>query len=151
MWVFTYKFDTDCYLIKFKARLVVRGDLHTSGHEDTYAATLALRSFRTVASITAAYDLEAYQFDAISAFTNTDIDEVIYVAFPDGFGTVGMCLLLLKALYGLTRSPLLWQTDFSAQLVQWGFKQVKDEPCLFINDWLSTLVPQSSVNSALSL
>ena len=27
MWVFTYKFDTDGYLDKFKARLVVRGDL----------------------------------------------------------------------------------------------------------------------------
>jgi hypothetical protein len=27
MWVFTYKFDEDGYLTKFKARLVVRGDL----------------------------------------------------------------------------------------------------------------------------
>ena len=136
MWVFTYKFDTDGYLLKFKARIVVRGDLHTSIHEDTYAATLALRSFRTIAAITAAYDLETMQFDAISAFTNSDIDEVIFVAFPEGFSTPGMCLLLKKALYGLTRSPLLWQNEFSAQLIQWGYKQVKDEPYLFINDWL---------------
>ena len=27
MWVFTYKINTDGYLIAFKARLVVRGDL----------------------------------------------------------------------------------------------------------------------------
>ncbi len=27
MWVFTYKFDDDGYLIKYKARLVVQGDL----------------------------------------------------------------------------------------------------------------------------
>jgi hypothetical protein len=26
-WVFTYKFDTDGYLVKFKARICVRGDL----------------------------------------------------------------------------------------------------------------------------
>ena len=26
-WVFKYKFDTDGYLVKFKARLCVRGDL----------------------------------------------------------------------------------------------------------------------------
>jgi hypothetical protein len=28
MWVFTYKFDEDGYLLKYKARLVVRGDLY---------------------------------------------------------------------------------------------------------------------------
>jgi hypothetical protein len=27
MWVFTYKFDQDGYLLKFKARLVARGDV----------------------------------------------------------------------------------------------------------------------------
>jgi len=27
LWVFTYKFDTDGYLTKFKARICVRGDL----------------------------------------------------------------------------------------------------------------------------
>ena len=37
----------------------------------------------------------------------TDIDEVIFITFPDGFGTSGTCLLLKKAFYGLTRSSLL--------------------------------------------
>jgi hypothetical protein len=40
MWVFTYKFDKDGYLLKHKARLVARGDLQTL-EEETYAATLA--------------------------------------------------------------------------------------------------------------
>jgi hypothetical protein len=40
MWVFTYKFDKDSYLTKFKARLVVRGDLQQV-YKDTYVATLA--------------------------------------------------------------------------------------------------------------
>jgi hypothetical protein len=40
MWVFTYKFDEDRYLYKFKARLVVRGDLEQD-YGDTNAATLA--------------------------------------------------------------------------------------------------------------
>ena len=73
------------------------------------------------------------QFNIISAFTNSDINEIIFIEFPSGFGVPGLCLLLKKALYGLTRSPLLWQQDFSAQLVKWGFKQVKEEPCLFVN------------------
>ncbi|KAF1936195.1 hypothetical protein EJ02DRAFT_427716 [Clathrospora elynae] len=40
MWVFTYKFDEDGYLFKYKAWLVVRGDLQEAWG-DTYAATLA--------------------------------------------------------------------------------------------------------------
>ena len=108
MWVFTYKFDPYGYLTKYKARLVVCGDLHTSIYNDTYAATLALRTFRSLMAIAAAHDLETMQFDAINAFTNSDLDETVYIEFPDGFGTAGMCLLLLKALYGLKRSPLLW-------------------------------------------
>jgi hypothetical protein len=40
MWVFTYKFNEDRYLLKYKARLVVREDLQER-YGDTYAATLA--------------------------------------------------------------------------------------------------------------
>jgi hypothetical protein len=46
MWVFTYKFDDNGYLIKYKARLVIKGDLQCySIHNETYAATLALKTF----------------------------------------------------------------------------------------------------------
>ena len=44
MWVFAYKFDEDGYLLRYKARLVVRGDLQEQ-YGDTYAATLAARLF----------------------------------------------------------------------------------------------------------
>ncbi|TAQ86812.1 hypothetical protein B7494_g4882 [Chlorociboria aeruginascens] len=47
MWVFTYKFDADGFLIKYKARLVVRGDMQTE-EDETYAATLAARVFRSL-------------------------------------------------------------------------------------------------------
>jgi hypothetical protein len=40
MWVFTYKFDSNSYLIRYKARLYSKGDLqHTK--EDIYAIILA--------------------------------------------------------------------------------------------------------------
>ena len=47
MWVFTYKFDTNGFLDKYKARLCVRGDLQDPTQLDTYATTLAARIFRT--------------------------------------------------------------------------------------------------------
>ena len=48
MWVFTYKLDEDGYLLKFKARIVVRGDLQKSQFQDIYAAMLAARVFRAL-------------------------------------------------------------------------------------------------------
>ena len=57
MWVFTYKFDQDGYLIKYKARLVARGDLQYT-IEDTYTTTLTAQIFRAIIAIIAAFDLE---------------------------------------------------------------------------------------------
>ena len=64
-------------------------------HQDTYAATLAAWTFRSLMAVTAAFDLEAYQLDTISAFMNSDLDEVVYCEYPEGFERDGYCLLLL--------------------------------------------------------
>ena len=45
-WAFKYKLNSDGYLIKYKARLVVRGDLLLMTFEDTRATTLAARVLR---------------------------------------------------------------------------------------------------------
>ena len=101
-WVYTYKFDKNGYLTKYKARLVVRGDLQRhSIHEETYAATLAARTFRALCAIANHFDLEMYQYDAVNAFTNSNIDEEIFVRCPEGYLKEGHCLKLIKALYGL--------------------------------------------------
>jgi hypothetical protein len=46
---------------------------------------LAGKSFRTLVAIAAKFDLEARQLDAVNAFTNSPIDEEVYVTFPEGF------------------------------------------------------------------
>jgi Reverse transcriptase (RNA-dependent DNA polymerase) len=133
-WVFTYKLDTDGYLAKFKARICVRGDLQPRNDRDTYAATLAARIFRALMAITAAYNLEAFQLDAVNAFTNSKLDETVYYAFPDGFQQNGKCLLMLRALYGLRRSPLLWLKEFSTTLHNLDLNEIFGQPCLFTTD-----------------
>ena len=120
MWVFTYKFNEDGYLDKYKARLVARGDLCPSTDQDTYATTLAARVFRALMLIAAYFDLDIYQFDAINVFTNVYLDEDVYARFPDGFSVQGKCLKLIKALYRLPRSPLLWFNDLSATFKKLG-------------------------------
>ena len=52
-------------------------------------------------ALTAAFDLDIIQLDAINAFLNSDIDEEITIYCPEGFKTLNKVLLLLKALYGL--------------------------------------------------
>ena len=132
-WVFTYKFDTDGYLDKLKARLCVRGDLQPWSHRDNYAATLAAKVFRALMAIAAYFDLEAVQLDAVSAFTNALMDETVFTQCPDGFKVPGKNLLLLRALYGLRRSPLIWLNEFSSTLSRLGLTQIPESQCLFSN------------------
>jgi hypothetical protein len=136
IWVFTYKVDEDGYLVKFKARLVVRGDLQVAQTKDTYAATLAARVFRALMAIAAYFDLDIHQFDAINAFCNAELDDLVYVRYPDGFQVPGSCLKLIRALYGLPRSPLLWYNLIHSKLKNLGLYPVPDCPCLFTNDKL---------------
>lgn len=134
MWVFTYKCDSDGFLQKFKARIVVRGDLEPkSPNEEVYAATLAGRTFRAMMAIACYFDLEVFQYDAVNAFVNAKIDEDVFVRCPEGFEVQGKHLLLLRALYGLRRSPLLWFNELSRTLKGLDLKPVSEAHCLFIN------------------
>ena len=106
-WVFTYKFDKQGFLQKFKARICVRGDLQPQSEKETYAATLAGRSFRMLMALVVRWDLEIRQLDTVNTFLNSELDEEIYVELPDGFKLSGKVERLLRALYGLRRLPLL--------------------------------------------
>ncbi|KJZ70650.1 hypothetical protein HIM_09970 [Hirsutella minnesotensis 3608] len=130
MWVYIYKFDKHGFFKKCKARLVVRGDQQArTSSQDTYAATLAGRSFRTLMAISARFDLELIQYDAVNAFVNANLDEEVYMKMPPGHRRQGTLLRLVKALYGLRKSPLLWHRELTATLRRIGFKSVPHEPC----------------------
>lgn len=133
MWVYTYKYDKHHRLDKCKARLVVRGDQQRNiTAQDTYAATLAGRSFRMLMAMSAKYDLELEQYDVTNAFVHATIDRDIYMTMPRGYRKPGVVLKLRKALYGLRISPLLWQRQFTATLESMGFARVPHEPCSMI-------------------
>ncbi|KAI0998790.1 hypothetical protein K3495_g9408 [Podosphaera aphanis] len=114
-WVFTYKTDDDGYLIKYKARIVIRGDLQIPTEKDTYAATLAMRVNRAVLSICAYFNLETHQFDVTNAFPHADLDndDDVVIHYPEGFKIPKHKLKVLKALYGyLSRhdyGTIIWQ------------------------------------------
>ncbi|PWI64064.1 hypothetical protein PCL_00025 [Purpureocillium lilacinum] len=115
------------------ARRASKGDLQPYSDKETYAATLAGRTLRVLMAITAKFDLEARQLDAVNAFTNSKLDESIYVQFPDGFKESGWVIKLIRALYGLRRSPLLWQRDLTTTFKELGFRACTEDPCVFKN------------------
>ncbi|CEL02103.1 hypothetical protein ASPCAL03275 [Aspergillus calidoustus] len=136
LWVFTYKFDQDGKFIKAKARICVRGDLQAESAEEKRAATLTARTFRTIMALVAAFDLDTTQYDATNAFLNALLDEDVYVSLPDGFKAKGKIWKVIRALYGLRRSPRLWQKDLSATLKEFGLQVVNEDQCLFTNHHL---------------
>jgi hypothetical protein len=135
MWVYTYKLNKHHQFIKCKARLVVRGDQqrHISS-QDTYAATLASRSFRMLMAIAAKYNLELKQYDVTNAFVHATMDRDVYMRMPKGYQKKGTILKVEKALYGLRISPMLWQKEFTTTLKALGFQAVPHEPCCMIKD-----------------
>ena len=135
MWVMIYKFDKQGYLIKAKARLVVRRDQQASQvGVDNYASTLAGRSFRSLMVIAARFNLELIQYDVVNAFVHATLPKPLYMKSPPSFKKTGIALQLLKALYGLRESPFLWQKEISSTLIKLGYKKVPYEPCCYTKE-----------------
>lgn len=66
-------------------------------------------------ALTAAFDLDTRQYDAVNAFTNSQINEPTFCKVPPGWiGNSDILLLLQQALYGLKHSPALWHNELSS-------------------------------------
>ena len=83
-------------------------------------------TFQTLMAITTKFDLETTQINTVNVFIYCDFDKVVYIKLPPGFikGKKDKVLRLRKALYGLQKSPLLWQKNLINLLIELGFKEV---------------------------
>ena len=88
-WVFAYKFDSEGYMVKVKARLCVRRDKQEVNDLDTFAVILVTETMRFLFAIAAYFDLEMRQFDAVAAFLNCPLNEMVYCQPPVGFPSPG--------------------------------------------------------------
>ncbi|KAJ5571476.1 hypothetical protein N7535_005136 [Penicillium sp. DV-2018c] len=78
------------------------------------------------------FDLDIRQFDAVDSFLNSKLndDDEIYVERPPGLYPRGdTCWQLLRELYGLRKSPRLWERQASQVLTILGFKVVQEDLC----------------------
>ena len=93
---------------------------------------MAITVLRILLALIARFNLETLQLDAVNVFVHAFLDEVVFMRMPFGYEEQGKVLRLNKALYGLRRSPLLWQRKFTDVLRRLGFIEIPQEPCIVV-------------------
>jgi Reverse transcriptase (RNA-dependent DNA polymerase) len=109
-WVFKLKRDGNGELMKYKARLVVKGFGQKQGidFEEIFSPVVKMTSIRAVLGLVAGLDLKLEQLDVKTAFLHGDLEEEIYMVQAEGFEVKGkdnMVCKLKKSLYGLKQAP----------------------------------------------
>ena len=138
-WVYRIKVNKDGSIERFKSRFVVCGYSQVKGIDYThsFSATMRATSFRLLMALATHDKLRLEHFDVTNAFTQSDIDKVIYVEPPKGYPQLdpdgSPCVLRLrKALYGTKQASRMWQLKLRKYLVEsMNFTNSTHDPCLF--------------------
>ena len=136
-WVFDVKTDAENFIIKYRARWVICGNRQRAGHDfdETYSPVVSETTVKVVLSLIAIHNLYAEQFDFVTAYLNAQLlDRKIYMRSPTGYNSNGKTCLLLRALYGLKQSGFLWNDLLSKELEKLGFRQLREDPCVFVKE-----------------
>ncbi|CAI7890416.1 unnamed protein product [Closterium sp. NIES-54] len=135
-WVMTSKYRLDDTVEREKARLVVKGFTQVCGadYDETYSPVSSYVTLRIFLSIVAVLHLNLMQLDMKNAFLQSKLDRVLYMHQPDYFddGTGQVCKLL-KSLYRLKKSPLLWYRALDGVLLGAGWKKSQVDEALYFN------------------
>ncbi|CAI5470474.1 unnamed protein product [Closterium sp. Yama58-4] len=133
-WVLTTKYHIDDTVEREKARLVMKGftQVYGADYDETFAPVGSYVTLRIFLSIVAVLNLNLMQLDMKNAFLQSKLDRVLYMSQPDYFndGTGRVCKLL-KSLYGLKQSPLLWYLALNDVLVDAGWKKSQVDEALY--------------------
>jgi hypothetical protein len=142
-WVFKKKLEPD-NTFRYKARVVVKGYNQIPGVDFT-------ESFSPVATDTTTRIIFAFVLfyrnwiceivDVEAAFLNADLEEDLYIEYPEGVVELGFeteatsrhyCILLDKAMYGAVQAARQWSRKLVEILTQrMHLTQSRVDPCLF--------------------
>ena len=133
-WVFKVKDDG-----RYKARLVVRGCQQREGidYTDIFSPVIGSDALRLLLAYAAKKDYSIMKFDVKGAFLYGTVNEELYMQLPEGFETSmtkGKICKLQKSLYGLKQAPARWNERLKLYLSSQGFRQLKTEQCIFVNN-----------------
>jgi hypothetical protein len=86
--------------------------------------------------ISTVFDFEIWQYDAINAFINSEIDEKLYNECSNEFSRLDYCWKLNKTLYELKQVSILWYRNLITTLKDLKLQSISRINCLFVNNWL---------------
>ena len=129
---------------QFKARLVLCGfaQRHGIDYEETFASTLRSVTIRVFFAVVNRLKLMLCQGDVVKAFTQAEMDYLVYTEMPKGFEEYGKCLQLLMNLEGSKQGAHLWQQMFATAMTdKLKFTRSLIDPCLYtLNCDLGTMI-----------
>ncbi len=97
--MFIYKNDSNDYLTKYKARIVIRDNLQNANSQDVYAVTLTSKIFRMLMTLMIAFHLKTRQLNVVNAFLNAYNNESVYCQMLNDYKLQSKCYRIIKALY----------------------------------------------------
>ena len=141
LWAFRRKRRPDGTISRYKARLVVRGDLQKGqfSSDETFAPVVEWSTVRMLFSLGVMKDWKTASIDCKNAFTQGLMPEPIYLELPAGFQRAnpelaGFVMKIKTSLYGDRRAANIWCRKVRKILTskEIGFKCSDFDPCLFI-------------------
>ena len=133
-WVYRHKFNKEGVVIKYKARLVVKGFAQREGEYGAIIAqVLHYSSLMVIIAIVAELDYELLQGDVPTAFLNAPCKEEVYIRAPEGLDLPhGSALRLVKAMYGIKQAPRAWNDEFNSAIEALGYTRCTSDTCVYV-------------------
>ena len=135
-WVFKNKLAPDGSIARRKSRLVARGDqqVHEDSFYETFAPVVKFTTVRLLFAIATILNLHDLQLDVDNAYLHAELDEEVYMRFPQGFyqhlSGLGKVLRLRKSIYGLKQAGRAFNIVLDKHLMKLGFiRCVLDAGC----------------------
>ncbi|KAL4297638.1 hypothetical protein GQ457_12G007010 [Hibiscus cannabinus] len=136
-WIFKKKKNASGEVVRYKARLVVKGykQKHGIDYDEVFASVARIETIRLIIALAAQKKWKIHQLDVKSAFLNGFLEEEVYIEQPIGYKVKGQenkCLKLKKALYGLKQAPRAWYSRIDKYFQDKGFDRCLHEHALYI-------------------
>ncbi|GFY25987.1 retrovirus-related Pol polyprotein from transposon TNT 1-94 [Trichonephila clavipes] len=135
-WVYTIKYDENNKIVRYKARLVARGNTQLRGEsfDEIFSPVINFNIVRLFFTICVClWKWTHIQVDITNAYLYANLDTVIYMKQPTGYEIDNnkVCKLR-KAIYGLHQSGRQWFLELENKLIKLKFKKLEWVNCVYM-------------------